>query len=170
MKIIKKLYLSFALSLVAVLLICLPKTNAKFLYENYGIAWDNHFTSFSQLKEVFYIEDSEGGNASELWGGIKGGSANGHTIKVDSNLSGGSDWYTFGKFNSETTIKEDVIKKSFNDYLIENLKSIEINIVNQTKERMVICFKIYYYAPSLRNVDKHISFGVYNTILHKNDT
>lgn len=169
MKIIKKLYLSFELSLVTVLLICLPKTNAKFLYENYGIAWDNHFTSFSQLKEVFYIEEPNGEDVNELWGGIKDGSVNGHSIS-NTPLKDGEDWYSFGKFPSDTTITEDQIRSNFSNYLIENLKNIEINAVNQTTERMVVCFKIYYYAPSLRDVSTHISFGIYNTILHKNDT
>lgn len=194
MKSLKKLYLSFVLSLIAVLLLCLPKTNAKFLYENYGIAWDNHFTSFSQLKEVFYIEKSEGQNVNELWGAINStvhipeGEING-----DSDLTGDKvvdDFYSFGPFNSKTEITIDEIKTTYSNYLIEKLKNIEINIVNQTKERMVVCFKIYYYAPKIEravasfgeifandgnrtgsdDASVHLTFGVYNTILHNQAT
>lgn len=162
MKKIKKLSYTFSLFLVFILLICVPKTTTKFVYENYGIAWDNHFTSFSQLKEIFYIKSESGENRGQLWGGISTGDTTVGKIRND------GMFYSFGDTTGNSTKSIKDIKDSYGKYLIENMKNIELNCVNQTSERMLISFKIYYYAPRFKDVSTHISFGVYNTILHKN--
>ena len=162
MKKIKKLSYTFSLFLVFILLICVPKTTAKFVYENYGIAWDNHFTSFSQLKEIFYIKTASGENREQLWGGISSGDTTVGKIVQH------GDYYSFGNTTGNSTKSIENVKKSYGKYFIENMKNIELNCVNQTNSRMVIIFKLYYYAPRYKDLSTHISFGVYNTILHKN--
>lgn len=156
-----KLYYFSLMFLISIIVLITPFTNGKFIISNYGIAWDNHFTEFSQLKEVFYIEDSAGEEAEELWGGISLGNTS--IGKISQN----GDYYSFGSSNSTPVKTIDEVKAVYGDYFIEKLKNIELNCVNLTSQRMVICFQIYYYAPRYQDVSTHISFGVYNTILNE---
>lgn len=177
----KRIMTILSFFLVFMYLMILPYTYGKFEHIIYGIAWENYFTPFSQLKSIFYIKDTST-SANGLWGGVNadfdqntglGDSGNNRIIYHDEV----GDFYTFGELSEggifgwgrNDQISLSNLKKYYNDYLLEKLKNIELNVVNNSTQDMVIIFKIYYYAPvpSVSNDQEQspsISFEVYNTI------
>ena len=181
MKKYSKIQSLLMLILTPIILLSVPKTSAKYLTTIEGVAWENYFTAFSQLKEVFYITQEEE-KIEDLWGAIISDAVindigGGKEIVKDTSIGDG-DYYTFGKLtDNNNNVSSDVIRNAYSEYLIENLNGIELNVVNQTDKPVVIAFKIYYYAPkyatyndpfwgspSINENGTALSFEVYNTI------
>lgn len=178
MKKYSKIQSLLMLILTPIILLSVPKTSAKYLTTIEGVAWENYFTAFSQLKEVFYITQ-EDEKIEDLWGAINSDAVindigGGKKITKDKSIGDG-DYYTFGELtNNNNDVDSDVIKEAYSEYLIENLNGIELNVVNQTDKPVVVVFKIYYYAPKyatyssisgrISETGTALSFEVYNTI------
>lgn len=155
--------------ILCIFILSIPFTNAKFYYSYSGIAWENYFTKFNQLKDVIIIEDEEGKETDELWGVIVNPEKNSNVSIGDGSIhyDEGLDQYIFGEMNEKNNIIEhEELENRFSEYFINNLKGVEANLINQTQEKMVVTFEINYYAPKIKNDnDVHLTVGVYNSLL-----